>query len=333
MPMTSYGDPGVSQRTEVYAERTMLRHAGPIMVLEKTGPAMKQMPKNKSQIIKFRRPVPFSAATTPLQEGITPSATQFQYEDVTGQLRQYGMLVTITDWIEDTHEDPVLNDASVQCGENIGRTQEALDWGVLRAGTNVFYANGAGRNAVNTPVSLTKLRAVLRALKAQKAKKITSVIDSSPSFATRGVESSYVAVCHTDVEHDVRQLEGFIPTASYGRRQTICDEEVGSVQEFRFITSPDLDPFINAGGTPGSMVSTGGSAADIYPILIFGKEAWGKVALRGQGSVSPSILRPGVKTKSDPLGQRGSVGWKMWHLSLILNDAWMARLEVAVTAL
>jgi N4-gp56 family major capsid protein len=34
----------------------------------------------------------------------------------------------------------------------------------------------------------------------------------------------------------------------------------------------------------------------------------------------------------DPLGQRGSVGWKAWTGCVILNDAWMARLEVAATA-
>ena len=94
------------------------------------------------------------AATTPLVEGVTPSATQFSYEDVSATLLQYGQIVEITDVIEDTHEDPVLNDATVQAGENIGRTMEALDWGILRAGTNVFYANGTQRTDVNTPISL-----------------------------------------------------------------------------------------------------------------------------------------------------------------------------------
>mgnify|MGYP001081619517 CR=1 FL=1 len=333
MATTRYGDAGVSQRTEVYAERQMLKHAGPVLVLEKCGPLMKQMPKNKSQIIKFRRPVPFSAANVPLQEGITPTATQFRYEDVTGTLKQYGMLVTITDHIEDTHEDPVLNDAAVQCGENIGRTWESLDWGVVRAGTSVFYTNGTGRGDVNTPLTLNVIRAAIRALKAQKAMKITSVIDSSPDFNTRAIEASFVAACHTDTESDIRNIQGFIPCASYGSRQMMCAEELGSVQELRFLCSPDLPAFTDAGGTPTSVVSTSGSSADVYPTVVFGKEAWGRVMLRGQGAIEPSILRPGVKDKSDPLGQRGSVGWKGWHEALILNDSWMTRIESAVSTL
>jgi N4-gp56 family major capsid protein len=136
MAVTKSTDSGISQRTNVYAEREMLKHAGPVTVLDKFGLA-KRMPKNKSETVKFRRPKVFSEVTTPLVEGVTPNTTAFEYEDVSVSLKQYGMVVGITDVIEDTHEDPVLNDATMQAGENIGRTMEALTYGVLKAGTNV----------------------------------------------------------------------------------------------------------------------------------------------------------------------------------------------------
>jgi N4-gp56 family major capsid protein len=336
MTVTRYSDAGISPRTNVYAERQMLKHAGPVRVLDKFG-MMRPMPKNKTQTIKFRRPKVFTAATTPLVEGVTPTTTQFSYEDVETTLKQYGMLIEITDVIEDTHEDPVLNDATVQAGENIGRTLEALDYGILKAGTNAFFANGTSRTDVNTPISLAKQRAVVRALKAQKAMKISRILDGSVNFATKPIEASFVAVHHTDVEQDIRNLPGFTPVAQYGSRKPISEYEIGSVEDVRFICSPDLDPIADGGGTKGGsgtdMVSTGGTSADVYPVLFFGKEAYGIVPLRGQGAVSPTILRPGVRDKSDPLGQRGYVGWKTWHTAVILNQVWMARLEVAVTAL
>lgn len=333
MTATRYGDAGVSPRTNVYAERQMLKHAGPVRVLDKFG-LTKPMPKNKTQTIQFRRPKVFTEVTTPLVEGVTPSATQFSYEDVSGTLKQYGMLVEITDHIEDTHEDPVLNDATVQAGENIGRTMEALDYGVLKAGTNVFYANGSSRSDVNQPISLAKQRAVTRSLHAQKAMKITRILDASVNYKTSAIEASYIAVHHTDVDADIRNLPGFTPVAEYGSRKPVSEYEIGSVETVRYICSPDLDPFLAAGSaTLNGMVSQGGSNVDVYPILFFGKEAYGTVPLRGQGAVSPTVLRPGVRDKSDPLGQRGYVGWKTWHLTLILNQNWMARLEVAVTDL
>ena len=332
MTTTRYGDSGILPRTNVYAARTMLKHAMPVVVLDKFG-QVKELPPNKTDTIKFRRPRTFTAASTPLVEGVTPTATQFGYDDVQTTLKQYGMVVEITDKISDLAEDPVLRDASVQCGENIGRTIEALTYGVVKAGTNVIYANGTSRTDVNTPVSLAKLRAAARSLKSQKAMKISSILASSPNYATRAVEASWVVVCHTDCESDIRNLAGFLPTAQYGVRNTLHEHEIGSVEEFRFVASPDLDPFADAGGAAGSMVTTGGTSADVYPMLIFGKEAYGTVPLRGQGAVEPSIIPVNQKTKDYPLGQRGYVGWKTWFAAVILNQLWQIRLEVASTAL
>jgi len=332
MPITLSTSSGISQRTNVYAERQMLRHAGPVTVLDKFG-LSKRLPKNKSETIKFRRPIVFTEVTTPLVEGVTPNTTAFSYEDVSVTLKQYGMVVGITDVIEDTHEDPVLNDATIQAGENIGRTIEALCYGVLKAGTNVFYSNGAARASVNTVITLNKQRAITRSLKAQKAFKITRILSGSPDYNTTPIEAAYIGVAHTDLESDVRGLAGFVPCAEYGSRKMICEEEIGSVEDVRYVLSPDLDAIADAGGAKGSMVSTTGTSADVYPVLYFGKEAYGSVALRGQGSVSPTIIPVGQKTKDDPLGQRGYVGWKTWFACVRLNESWMARLECAVTAL
>ena len=235
--------------------------------------------------------------------------------------------------IEDLHEDPVGKDAAEQAGQNIGRSVEQLDYGIVRAGTNVFYSNGTARTDVNTPITLAKQRAVTRALKAQKAMKHTSILNSSLKFATRAIEASFIAVAHTDMESDIRNLPGFIPVAQYGQRSPVSEHEIGVCEDVRYILSPDLEPFEDGGGAKGSMVSTAGTSADVYPVLYFGKDSWGRVALRGQGSVSPSIIPVGQKTKDDPLGQRGYVGWKTWHAALILNQLWMARLEVAATNL
>jgi N4-gp56 family major capsid protein len=329
---TRYSDAGVSPRTNVYAERQMLKHAMPVMVLEKLGLA-RQMPKNKTETISFRRPRTFTAATAPLVEGVTPTSTAFSYDTVQVALTQYGMVVEITDKIEDLAEDPVLNDASVQAGENIGRTMEALNYGVVRGGTNVLYANGSARSDVNTVISLAKQRAAVRALKAQKAMKITTILSSSTSYATKAVEAAYVAVAHTDMEADIRNMPGFLPVAQYGQRSVISEHEIGSVEDVRYILTPDLEPFADAGGAKGSTLSTTGTSSDVYPVMYFGKEAFGIVALRGQGAVSPTIIPVGQKTKDDPLGQRGYVGWKTYHAALILNQAWMCRLECAATAL
>jgi N4-gp56 family major capsid protein len=243
------------------------------------------------------------------------------------------MLVQITDVVEDLAMPPVLQDAAVQVGENVGRTIEAITWGVLRGGTNVAYTNGTQRTDVNTPITLAKLRAATRTLDQNKAMHVTSVVEPGPDIGTRSVEAGWVAVCHTNLKSDIRNLPGFLPVSDYGHRRTIHEREFGTVEEIRFVTSPDLDAFEDGGGAAGSMVSTTGTSADVYPIVIFGKEAYGTVPLRGEGAISPHIIPPGKIDKSDPLGQRGFVGVKFYYTALRLNESWMVRIETAATSL
>lgn len=336
MTTTTYSSGGVTPRTNVFAARTMLRHAMPVIVLGKFAQS-KELPPNSTETIKFRRPRVFTAATTPLQEGVTPTATAFSYEDVSAVLRQYGQVVEVTDKISDLHEDPVIRDASEQAGENIGRTTEAITYGVVKAGTNVFYNNGTARTDVNTAITQAKLRAVVRALQAQKAKRITKMLEASLKYATKPIEASWIAVGHTDLENDIRALPGFTPVAEYGSRSPLHECELGTVENVRFILSPDLGSIADAGGTYNgsgtSMVTTSGTSADIYPLLFFGQDAYGVVPLRGQGAVTPSIIKPGTISAADVLGQRGYIGWKLWFTAVRLNEVWMARLEVAATAL
>lgn len=326
---TTYGD--INQRTAAWAASEMLRHAEPVLVLNKFG-ALKELPKNKADTVKFRRPVPFSAATVPLVEGVTPTPQKMAYEDVTAVIKQYGKPIEITDVVEDLAEDPVLKDATVLAGEQAASTVEQVTYGVVKAGTSVFYANGAARNAVNTPISLNKQRRVTRFLKAQKAMKVRSILDSSPNYATRAIEACYVAVGHTDNESDIRALPGFIPTAEYGSRQVMCPEEIGAVEDCRYVLSPDLASFADGGGAKGSMVSTSGTSADVYPIMYFGKESYGLVPLKGSRAITPMVVNR-KPSASDPLAQRGYVSWKTYFTACRLNETWMARLEVAVTDL
>jgi N4-gp56 family major capsid protein len=66
-------------------------------------------------------------------------------------------------------------------------------------------------------------------------------------------------------------------------------------------------------------------------MLFLARDAYGIVPLRGRDSLTPMVVNP-KPAPGDPLGQRGSVGWKAWQAAVILQDAFMVRLEVAATA-
>ncbi len=330
MAETTYGD--ISPRTAAYASKEMLRRGIPNLVIENFGQA-KPLPKNKTDSVKFRRYEALDPSPNSLSEGVTPTAQTLSSTDVTATLTQYGNLVQISDVIADTHEDPVLNESVDLLGEQQAQMLETVRFNTLKAGTNVMYANGSSRGDVNTPVSKNLLRGATRALKRQNASKITKVIRSTPSFETVNVAQSYIAFVHPDLENDIRELPGFTPVEQYGSLSP-WEAEIGKTEDIRFLSSTIFQPWEGEGSaTIEGMVSEGGDNVDVYPILVVAKDAYGLVPLKGKGAVTPSVVNPNNPSSADPLGQRGYVGWKAYHTAVILNDAWMIRLEVGATDL
>jgi N4-gp56 family major capsid protein len=345
--VTTYGD--ISPRTAAYAVTQFLKRGMPYMVLEKFGQTY-VLPTNKSQTAKFRRyflagatgsaglvhtgtainPFNTPVSITPLTEGVTPAGRKLSNQDYSVTLSQYGDFVTITDVVMDTHEDPILNQMTEVLGESAAQTIEVTRFNVLKAGLNVFYANGGARSAVNTTISLAMQRGVTTALLRQNAKRITNVVKSTPDYRTEPVEAAFIGLHHPDLDSDIRNMTGYINPKQYGT-VTPFENETGSVEMVRYLNSTIFVPFADAGGTKGAMRSTSGVNADVYPVLYLARDAYGIVPLKGASALTPMVVNP-KPVAGDPLGQRGTVGWKCMTACVILNDAWMARLEVAATA-
>lgn len=331
-----YSDGGISPRTKVYAAKMMLESADPVRVLD-IGADTKPVPRNKNLNVEFRRPVTLAPVDTPLVEGVTPETTPFRFENVPGTLRQYGQVLGITDVIQDTHEDPVLMEMSKQLGKNIGRTNERLMWGVLRAGTSVHYSNGSTRTGLTSTLSLDVQRRACMALETQYAELFTEILDGSVDIGTTPIEAAYLGFTHTHLKPAIRNLAGFTPVAEYGTRRPVHPREFGSVEDVRYVISPDLNPLLGQGGT-GTTTALGtprradGTNNDVYPVLYCGMHAYGTVPLRGRTAMEPKVIPVDRADKSDPLGQRGYVSAKWWFLCLRLNELWMTRVETLAAA-
>lgn len=309
----------------------LLKRAMPYLCLEKFGQA-KSLPANNTQAMKFRRYNALSLRTTPLTEGVTPTSEKLTASDITAQLYQYGGLVEITDIIMDTHEDPVLKEAVAVVGEQAAKTIETLRYNVLKACTNVFYANSvAGRSSVVALISRTDQRRIVRALERQEAQFITSIVKSTPKFNSESILPAFVGVTHVDMTSDIRGLDGFTSVADYGTMPA-WETEIGACEDVRYLKSTIFTPYEDAGSaTTTGKITTNGTGCDVYPVMYFGRDAFGVIALKGKFSIVPVVINP-VPSKSDPLGQRGSVSWKTMQGTVILNDAWMAVYEAACTS-
>lgn len=326
----------------------ILKHAVPAEVLGITG-QQRPMPKNQGKTIVHRRYLPYGATNTDwntrnrpqaaaaaheLTEGVTPTADTLVPQDIQVSIKQYGCLYELTDQTVDTYEDDVPAEMKKHCGERIALVREMVRYGVLKACTNVFYAGGgATRASVNAKLSLSLLRKMSRNLQANHAKRITGILAPSANVATKPVEAAYLVFVHTDAEADIRDLPGFKHVTEYGSRTVVSPYEIGSCENYRFITSPELAPYAGAGADIATTGLMGATKVDVYPFIVVGEDAWGQVALRGTEAIDPTYIPPGQKDKSDPLGQRGYVGAKFYMACTMLNEGWMAVAEAGVTAL
>jgi N4-gp56 family major capsid protein len=327
MSNVTYGD--ISPRTAAYAEKELLKRGLPYLVLEKFGQA-KALPSNSTKVEKFRRYNALSNTPVTLTEGVTPASQMLTVTDVTATLAQYGGLVQISDVILDTHEDNTLNESVVLLGEQAAQMIENMRFGVVKAGTNVLYGNGAARSAVNTVLTTSIQRKAVRSLKRQNARPITTIVRSTPAYGTENVSPGFVGLIHPDLEGDVRAMNGFTPAEKYGSISP-WENEIGKVDDVRYVSSSIFTPFADAGGAKGTMLSSAGTSADVYPVLFLGRDAYGLIALKGQYALTPMVVNP-KPSDSDPLAQRGSVSWKAYQTCVILNDAFMIRAEVGATA-
>lgn len=333
----------VASRNLIKAQAQMLKHAEPIEVLGKFG-AQKDHPKHSTDTLVFRRVQPFNVAANGapqivasnfvMAEGATPSANTISYQDVSVTMQKYGVLFKFSEKAQNLYEDDIPGDMKKIAGETMAEVFELVRYGVVKGSTSVIYANGASRAAVNTPISLGAVRKAKRNLENARGKAVTSMIAPGPNFGTKSVEPGYICFCHTNCEADVRDLPKFTRVEDYGSRSPLHPREIGAVESTRYITSPLLTPYLAAGsGTLNGMLSAGGANVDVYPYIVIAEEAWGQVAMKGLGAMTPVLIPASQRSHANPMGQFGYVGCDGYFAAVRLNENWMQVIEAGATSL
>ncbi len=328
----------IGYRSTGLVKKRLLRRGNYQLVAAKFGQAFTQG-KHTTLTAKWRRYSNFPTAEAPLSEGITPPGRKLAKTDITSTLQQYGDWTELTDVVFDTHEDNVPKETVNLSGDQMGETVEVVTIAVQKAGTNAYYANNAGsRGAVNSPPLPGDFKRIERAFSKNKATKITSMIKASQKISTEPIDPSFIVMGHTDCKADLENMEGFVPVRNYADSSSMIDKtEVGSLGTHRFLLTPLFEPWLAVGTSGTTYLSSGdipGSslAADVYPLIVVAKDSYGVVRLQGLDAVKPAVVFP-KPVVGDELGQRGFVSWKIYYTAVILNQSWIARYEVAATAL
>lgn len=271
------------------------------------------LPEKMGDRIVFRRYARLATVPIPLVDGITPPGAPLSATDIKAQVDFYGNFVTITNQVELTVEDRVLNEASRLLAQNMAQTIDEVTRDVLASTSSVLQCSN-GVNG-NTPTELTKadIDTAVKTLLGNDAEMISEVMVGRDQFATAPVRPAFFGYLDTDLLDDLEAVSNFLHSSQYpGDGKDVLDAEWGATGNVRWLYT--------------SVGSVSSATPAVYNNFIVGKEAYAVVHLRsetGEFYVEPL----GSAGSADPLHQRGSVGWQHPFVARILNDAFMLNLE------
>ena len=218
------------------------------------------LPQGQGKTMQFTRYERLTLPTTPLTEGMTPSAIPLTTSIVQAIIEQWGAVVALTDVAELTVAHPVLRVAqeriAIQHSELIDREIQV----VLEGGTNVSFANNrATRGALvagDVPTS-DMLRQIISTLRAQGA---------PPAEG-----GTYVGVVDPYVEMDLMKDPTFVQ-ANFYRGDGLYNAEIGKWMGVRWVRSNFLPIIAYMQSSLGTSTGDGnftqaGSPNDTTPVF------------------------------------------------------------------
>lgn len=292
------------------------------------------LPGKSGTTIVFRRFEPLPLALTPLEEGVAPRGGTIDTTEVNATIKQWGDYRPITDLVEAVVESPVLVEATRLLAEQAGQTIDALMREQASVGTSVFYGGNAANRAalvgVGQKVDEAVLQRAIRLLARNNAAMFTEVIDASTGYGTVPIRPAYIAITTPEVVFTLEKLSGWVPVEKYASTGPVMDAEVGAYRNIRFLQTTQGKSIAGGGGaTDSSDIQVTSGNTDVHFIHIFGQDAFGTVPLSNMSF--ENIIHPkGSGGPGDPLNMVGTTAWKRTGTELILNDAFMTRIEVTV---
>jgi N4-gp56 family major capsid protein len=289
-------DPAVG----IFYERTLLQPNFPKYIFNRF--AQKFSISSKSgKTIKWRRYSRYSAATTPLTEGITPNGHRQAKVDLLATASQYGDFAIITDVVDLTVEDANITiEVSLQNDQQLN-TNDVLTRDVLvNSASSLTCSNGDPTATLLNRIDIDTARGTLRG---NDADVITGLIAAGTGQGTGPVRPSFFAMAHTDLEDDLEDVSGFKEATNYAAQKGVDVAEKGQTGNVRWL-----------------LTTQGATSGSDYLNPVIARNAYGVVDISG-GNMKSIVKGLGSAGSADPLDQRTTVGWKMWQVARILNDA------------
>jgi N4-gp56 family major capsid protein len=291
---------GVEDANVVFYDRVLLTWLKFALYLQESA-EKRELPKANGKQIRFLRPNPLAAATTPLSEG-NPTGTSGQSWVTTPILAtplQYGGYISFSDRLELEAYDNIVEQMHKILGYQASLTLDTLARIALTGNVTTYYTGGAvSEITTSTPVTALDIRKASIALR---------------KIAVMPFENDlYHCVISPSTSGDIRAdstVGGFLDVNKFvsinSEHTKILRGEVGTLEGCRVQESQNI------------LSGVGASSAVTWHNFTFGEQAFGSVDVDGMGIVK-TMVQP-TATAFDPLALAGTIGWKAYAVFPILD--------------
>lgn len=276
------------------------------------------IPARGGKSIEFRRfeNLVVNAGSYTLTEGTPPSVTTASINTVSCTIDQYGMYSQISDMLETQAFDPIIEEYAKRYGYAMG---EALDYvvrDIVDATTTIQYADASVRVGTSG-VGATGSGNYLDAAEIIEARRTLRRANAKPAEG-----NNYVCIVHPDNAKDLFEDPDIVNAFQYaqarGNDNPLFTGVLGDWMGVRFVETTNLN----------IRSSYGMSGADVYEVVMLGKEAYAVTEL--DVMQARMVIHPrGTGGHTDPLEQYSTIGWKAALGAVILNQEFLLKIYCA----
>jgi N4-gp56 family major capsid protein len=285
------------------------------------------IPGKAGYSLEWRKFAALSAATTALTQGVTPTGSSASVSAISATPAQYGDYITYSDVLDMVAIDPILVEYVKMLAEQAGLTLDSVARDVLNAGTTVQYAGAVANRAAVAAANKLSTTEIDKAVRTLEIANVPKIMDE--------FGGSYIMLIHPNTKYDLRADSGWKTPDQYAGGNKLYSGEDGRWNGVRILRSTNAKVFEGQGD----------SGIDVYASLVMGAHYFGTgkwedntggqkmmSGAPGSSEVVEFFVKPlGSAGSSDPLNQRGTVGWKVSNIVKRLNESCAVRIEHSVS--
>ena len=218
---------------KTWYDRTLLEWAKAQLVYAQFG-QKRPIPRNNGKTVEFRRWTLFTPdkVTQKLTEGVTPSSQSLGQTKVEATIEQYGAYVEISDLLDLTAYNPVIDDAAELLGEQLGIVADNVTRDAMIADASDQFAGGAANAGSITGTSyltVDEIRKAVRTLKNNKARR----------FSGNGRSGHFVCIVDPYATYDLQSDSLWQDVSKYSNAEQIYSGEIGRLFGVVFVETTE----------------------------------------------------------------------------------------------